>query len=385
MNYDFIGVEPMLFGCIFINLASALITISIYKMIKSITFHEGGYITSRSERTVFLESGQKKIDQYKKEKSPSHWECMSDNGFIRNCRLIEDEDYKVEDIGYTNPQLVQNLLDRKMVFEGGKINVIFGPNASGKTTILKALAAYCCCGTSDNLDGWTNRFFITPHNASNAYDIFDRKSQNDDEVVEDSIRQIMVNRADVEWDGVPVYSDNFFNRKTVGSLGELSGSIFGDSGFEELHYHMEKGKMSKGQNSIFILNKITAMMQNEVSLDDILGDRKLDANDRWVSMFNANIRRLERIYGESEHQNLKNTFMFDEMDKSMDIMNVAFLYGDLLPALVKRFGVQIIIVSHSPLILTRNIYENPLYNIISMDDEYTSECLEKLKNFSFGV
>ena len=148
---------------------------------------------------------------------------------------------------------------------------------------------------------------------------------------------------------------------------------------------MEKGKMSKGQNSIFILDKITAMMQNEVSLNDILGDRKLCANDRWVSMFNANIRRLEKIYGESEHQNLKNTFMFDEMDKSMDIMNVAFLYGDLLPALVKRFGVQIIIVSHSPLILTRNIYENPLYNIISMDDEYTSECLEKLKNFSFGI
>lgn len=354
-------------------------------MIKSITFHEGGYITSRSERTVFLESGQKKIDQYKKKKSPSHWECMSDNGFIRNCRLIEDEDYKVEDIGYTNPQLVQNLLDRKMEFEGGKINVIFGPNASGKTTILKALGAYCCCGSSDNLDGWTNRFFITPHNASNKYNIFDSKSNNEDEVVEDSIRQIMVNRADVEWDGVPVYSDNFFNRKTVGSLGELCGSVFSDSGIEELHYHMEKGKMSKGQNSIFILNKITAMMQNEVSLDDILGDRKLDANDRWVSMFNANIRRLERIYGESEHQNLKNTFMFDEMDKSMDIMNVAFLYGDLLPALVKRFGVQIIIVSHSPLILTRNIYENPLYNIISMNDEYTSECLEKLKNYSFGV
>ena len=46
---------------------------------------------------------------------------------------------------------------------------------------------------------------------------------------------------------------------------------------------------------------------------------------------------------------------------------------------------QIIIVSHSPLILTRNIYENPLYNIISMDDEYTDECLDKLKNYSFGV
>ena len=354
-------------------------------MIKSITFHEGGYITSRSEGTVFLESGQKKIEQFKKKNSPSYWENMNDNGFIRNCRLIEDEDYKVEDIGYTNPQLVKNLLDRKIEFEAGKINVIFGPNASGKTTILKALAAYCCCGSADTLDGWTNRFFITPTNASDRYDIFSKNKRDEDEVVEDSIRKLMVNVADVEWDGVAVYSDNFSNRRTYGSFGELSGSILGDSGMAELQYHMDKGRMSLGENSIFILNKITAMMQNEVSLDDVLGDRKLSANDRWVSMFNANIRRLERIYGESEHQNLKNTFIFDEMDKSMDIMNVAFLYGDLLPALVRKFGVQIIIVSHSPLILTRNIYENPLYNIISMDDEYTSECLDKLKNYSFGV
>ena len=215
-------------------------------MIKSITFHEGGYITSRSERTVFLESGEKKIEEFKKKESPSYWECMNDNGFIRHCRLIEDEDYKVEDIGYTHPQLVKNLLDRKLEFEGGKINVIFGPNASGKTTILKALSAYCCCGSADNLDGWTNRFFITPHNASNRYDIFSVKKYDNDELVEDSIRNVMVNVADVEWDGVTVYSDNFSNRREYGSFGELCGSIFGDSGFEELQYHMEKVKMSKG-------------------------------------------------------------------------------------------------------------------------------------------
>ena len=58
------GVEPEQFG-----FCTSLL-ISIKKMIKSITFHEGGYITSRSERTVFLESGQKKIDEFKKKKSP---------------------------------------------------------------------------------------------------------------------------------------------------------------------------------------------------------------------------------------------------------------------------------------------------------------------------
>ena len=76
-SYDFIGAEPMLIGCIHQFRGSTLVTISIYKMIKSITFHEGGYITSRSERTVFLESGQKKIEQFKKEKSPSYWKTIA--------------------------------------------------------------------------------------------------------------------------------------------------------------------------------------------------------------------------------------------------------------------------------------------------------------------
>ena len=75
-------------------------------MIKSITFHEGGYITSRSERTVFLKSGQKKIDQYKKEKSPSLFVFMIDNVFIRYFRLIVDDDYKVHYLVYSNPLFV---------------------------------------------------------------------------------------------------------------------------------------------------------------------------------------------------------------------------------------------------------------------------------------
>lgn len=64
-------------------------------MIKSISFSEGGYITERGDKVVFLESGLKKIDEFKSSHSHSYYDNMSDNGFIRNCRMIEDEDYRV--------------------------------------------------------------------------------------------------------------------------------------------------------------------------------------------------------------------------------------------------------------------------------------------------
>ena len=66
--------------------------------------------------------------------------------------------YEVSD-GYANPQLIKNLVGRKITFEKDKINVLFGPNASGKTTIIKTIARYCLCGDTNNCDGYTNVVF----------------------------------------------------------------------------------------------------------------------------------------------------------------------------------------------------------------------------------
>lgn len=353
-------------------------------MIKSIQFQEGGYITPRREEVKYTSAGKKKIKKFKEDK-PGRLDDMNDNGIIRNVHLVEGKDYELVDVGYSHPQLVDNLLNRKIEFLPEKINVIFGPNASGKSTILKALAAYCQCGNSDNLDGWTNRFFVTPHNAQYQHNWFDEGDEDYDLVIDKSISHIMQNNAVVEWDGVPVYADNFSTRKSHGSLGDMCGSIFSGErgGFEELQWTMTKNQMSLGQNSMFILNKIIPMMKNPVSLQTIIATDKPNYNDKWINMFDANVRRLNKIYNDSSEHSSCNTFMFDEMDKSMDIENVAFLYGQMLPDLVKQFKVQIIIVSHSPLILTKNIVDNPLYNIISMDEAYTQKCKEMLSQFSF--
>lgn len=213
-----------------------------------------------------------------------------------------------------------------------------------------------------------------------------RKRKTPNVVVDNTIAKFMMNKAVVDWDGVPTYMDNFTNRKQHGSLGELCGSILGGNGFEELQYIIGKSQMSFGQHSIFILNRITEMMSHPLTFEEMVGDRKLkDCNEVWTNLFDANIRRLDDIYNAAEHDGGEMaTFMFDEMDKSMDILNVTYLYGEVLPHLVEKYNIQIIIVSHSPIILTENVMKNPLYNIISVDEEYTQKCLNMLKGFSYG-
>jgi predicted ATPase len=71
--------------------------------------------------------------------------------------------------------------------------------------------------------------------------------------------------------------------------------------------------------------------------------------------------------------------LFDEIDKSMDILNIFYLYSEILPKLIKETGIQIIMVSHSPLVLLNKIREN--INFISVDEKYTDECLKLVNQF----
>ena len=72
------------------------------------------------------------------------------------------------------------------------------------------------------------------------------------------------------------------------------------------------------------------------------------------------------------------TIMLDEMDKSLDLLNVITLYSEFMPNLMKKMKCQIIAVSHSPIILCDGIFKSDDYNIISMDDNYTEQCLNNL-------
>ena len=349
-------------------------------MIKSIEFKEGGYITPRKEKMVLTESGESKIKEYKKTHKESDYDRLTDIGWVRRARLYENEDYNYVDQGYKNPQLVDNLLGKKFVFEPHKINVIFGENAAGKSTIINTLAAYCQCGDADNLDGWTNINFVKP---LPSHSFLSSSEENDEkyvqQVVEDNINRLMKNNAVVEWDGIPVYNDSFSNRKMLGQLGELTGSVL-DSVLDEALWLTSR--RSLGEKSIAILCKMIPKLEKPFTLEECLSCVKKDYNNIWKLYQKALVQRLKRLNSGFSGEPV-NTFMFDEIDKSMSISNVVTLYTKILPSLVEKTGCQIIIVSHSPVIITDQVYDSRFYNIINVTEGYAEECKSILSGFKF--
>ena len=349
-------------------------------MIKSIEFKEGGYITPRKEKMVLTESGETKIKEYKKTHKESDYDRLTDIGWVRRVRLYENEDYNYVDQGYKNPQLVDNLLGKKFVFEPHKINVIFGENAAGKSTIINTLAAYCQCGDADNLDGWTNINFVKP---LPSHSFLSSSEENDEkyvqQVVEDNINRLMKNNAVVEWDGIPVYNDSFSNRKMLGQLGELTGSVL-DSVLDEALWL--SSRRSLGEKSIAILCKMIPKLEKPFTLEECLSCVKKDYNNIWKVYQKALVQRLKRLNSGFSGEPV-NTFMFDEIDKSMSISNVVTLYTKILPSLIEKTGCQIIIVSHSPVIITEQVYDSRFYNIINVTEGYAEECKSILSGFKF--
>lgn len=270
---------------------------------------------------------------------------------------------------YNNPRLAKNLLNKTFRFEPNKINVIFGPNASGKTTILKAIA-----GNAGTIDGYPAML--------NPLDCHEYGEDATTENFKKKLVKRMGNSAVIEWDGTPVYYDNFANRRSYGCLGDLSGSVLGDDLITEMQYIMSKDKISGGQNSIYLMNRLFNIAKQQKSFKDIFSQyvnddgsyKKMKVNDVWEAAYKA---QLDYYMGfENSMKNLPGTFLFDELDKSLDITNVYHLYTNVLPRLVNETGIQIIIISHSPIVLSDKIRNNEMYNIISIDEDYTKECID---------
>ena len=200
-----------------------------------------------------------------------------------------------------------------------------------------------------------------------------------------ALNKKMKNSANIEWDGVPIYYDNFANRRS-NAIGDLCGSVLGDDVGTEILYILGKDKVSLGQNSIYLINRLFNIAQQHLSYKDIFkeyinkdGTRKKlthKMNDVWADAYNV---QLDYYMGfKNSCENLPGTFLFDELDKSLDILNVYNLYVNVLPEFVKRTGVQVIIISHSPLVLMDKIRNNEMYNFISIDEEYTKNCIDKM-------
>lgn len=277
------------------------------------------------------------------------------------------------DKGFKNPTMRACCLNKTFEFATDKINIIFGPNASGKTTILNSIARVALVGDGNsNLDGWTNPFAYRPID----YDFNSRDNMN----VEKLIKSKLGTPVEVGWDGNPVYYFNFNNRANYGSFEDMAGSMFGD-GIDGLAFNIHQQSMSGAQKSLYKFSKMMSVVQNIPDIDDVckrVREVCSGYNDVWQNAAEAGIKYIKERYKEKTIA----TLLIDEIDNSLDILVTIRMFTDILPKLFKENNIQIIVVSHNPLVLSSLLDKN-IYNIISMSNKYTDTCKEQLNDINF--
>lgn len=348
-------------------------------MITSITFNknkEKGYIYNPKYKKVLKKEfegwTEEQINEYIVEAKRTHQDWKLG-------RIPKNYFYKDVRDGYELPHLIKNLGEKTFTFHPTKINVLFGPNGSGKSTIIKELANYCLCGNRDVCDGFTNPYHIEPLYLNGS--IFEETSKYTLSNYRESLSQNgKRNDVSVVWDGGAVYNENINGRRTTGSLGDLVGGLF-TSGLDEFIYLANRGQMSLGQNTIYLIQKLTEICEHIPTLSDFENQvKKHNDNGPWYKTGQLALKHIN----EHHQAGAKMTLLLDEMDKSLDIENTLLLYRDFLPALQKKYGIQIILVSHSPIMLTNIVQNSPDYNFISINKKYTKAMKTLFSGVSFS-
>ena len=267
----------------------------------------------------------------------------------------------------------KNLIGKKFQFDDKKINIIFGSNGCGKSTILKAIAGKAL------IDDEYSKFF-QPLDFPGWFD--DGRF-----AVDKKISELSMNTAKVEWTGNPVYCNNFSNTLRNGGMmiGSIQGSILGDLS-DEIFYRMNMEKRaSDGQKAAFVFNRIVKIASGRKSLKEVLKpyEKKfLEGNVTWERCGRNQLEYFQQF--EDFDKECPTTIVLDEVDKSLDIITVSMLYREILPMIVEKTGCQIITVSHNPLILSDKIAGNKdMYNLISLDEDYTERARNTIQEL-FG-
>ena len=186
-------------------------------MIKSVSFPEegSGYIYKKPEKP------EKPTKNYRyNRKGQTYEEAME----VYKKEMVYYKKHKGE---FVLP-CAKNLVGKAFEFQDGKVNVLFGPNASGKTTILNAIA-----GNAMIEDGFTT--FRKPIEFGFLVEEYNLKTVID---------KLKKNSSDVVWDGTPIYYDNFEYTKSnsYGMFGALMGSAL-QSLEDEIEYHLTSGSI----------------------------------------------------------------------------------------------------------------------------------------------
>ena len=275
---------------------------------------------------------------------------------------------------FTNPA-AGNLIGKTFEFEPGKLNIIFGPNGCGKTTILKAIA-----GTA----GIPGDGITKPGDPSDVFGFGLGEEKYSVKEVAKHIEELKKNSAVVDWDGNVVYYDNFAEtmKHGYGYIGGLEGTALG-SFEQEISFRFNGSKINAGKKAMWLLGNVVEYQKKGITLEKIFDAyvKRDRMNSLWKKSYKAQSEYFQQY--ENYGKEVPMTFLFDEPEVNFDIMTVWKLYSGVFPKICDEYGTQFITVSHSPLVLADEVAGNEKVNIISIDEEYTKQVKELLNGLKF--
>ena len=272
---------------------------------------------------------------------------------------------------FINPA-AKTLIGKEFNFEPGKLNIIFGPNGCGKTTILKAIA-----GTAGIVgDGMTH--------PGDPLDVFGWDDKESVEAVAKHVEKLKQNTADVVWDGNVVYYDNFAHTFNQGNsfIGGLEGTALGSFG-DEITFRVAGSKTNAGKRAMWMLGNVLEYQKRGLTIKKIFEPflKNKRQNDTWYKSYNTQDKYFQQF--ENYDKEVPMTILFDEPEVNFDIMTVWNLYHNAFPTICEKMGTQIITVSHSPIVMCEDIINNEYINLISLDEDYTKSVKELLHTMQF--
>lgn len=209
------------------------------------------------------------------------------------------------------------------------INVLYGPNGCGKSTVLGMAAAYCGCKLQG---GWST--FVEPS-------IANRETPYPDRCCTLSPGQC---KATVAWDGTPT----FLHKSSVSDAPVTSFDDYYSDGIMSQFEKLAIGKQtSTGQMRVVHIKKLVAQLEACFGYNDLLSKpnpRRSTVNIVWE-------KAMDDFTAYAASKSLKGpiTVILDEPDRSFDIDNQWKLWNSVIPHIGRKF--QVIVATHSPFAL----------------------------------
>lgn len=226
------------------------------------------------------------------------------------------------------------------------INILFGPNGCGKTTLLNIAGAY-----SGTRAGWST--FVDP--------LYSMDHEYPEAFGKNAPAQV---KAKVDWDGTASF---LMSPKT----GSPAGASLDDSQDGLMDFGMIVGEMaakvSSGQQRLIRLNRLADVLK---SIPDLTKKSKnySDVNDLWQKAMDKFVK-----YVKSRTLEGPSTLLLDEVDQSVSIPLQKDFWTIAIPNIAKRF--QVIAATHCPFALVHR--ESP--GFVEMEAGYVESCMKAVE------